>query len=251
MCLLAAIPESAIEALADPDDQNADGVSGRLQRVVDPVSSQMRVGRFGWKAGQASVRDQVAAALNTDIGVMTSVFPAPDCGSSQSNCGAAAIELDSELLEQLTAYISLLGVRARRDLDDPLALQGETLFASIGCAACHTPSHETSAFHPHAELRAQTIHPYTDLLLHDMGDGLADSLGEGEASGAEWRTPPLWGIGLGAGVSEGAAYLHDGRARTLDEAIRWHGGEGATAQQAYLSLTTAQRSAILAFLNSL
>ena len=251
MGLLEAIPESAIEALADPDDQNADGVSGRLQRVVDPVSSQMRVGRFGWKAGQASVRDQVAAALNTDIGVMTSVFPAPDCGSSQSNCGAAAIELDSELLEQLTAYISLLGVRARRDLDDPLALQGETLFASIGCAACHTPSHQTSAFHPHAELRAQTIYPYTDLLLHDMGDGLADSLGEGEASGAEWRTPPLWGIGLGAGVSEGAAYLHDGRARTLDEAIRWHGGEGATAQQAYLSLTTAQRSAILAFLNSL
>ncbi|MFK7887935.1 MAG: di-heme oxidoredictase family protein [Gammaproteobacteria bacterium] len=251
MGLLDAIPESAIEALADPDDQNADGISGRLQRVTDPETGEQRVGRFGWKAGQASVRHQVASALNNDIGVMTSVFPTPDCGSSQSNCGASAVELDEDSLKQLSAYVSLLGVRARRNLDDPVALQGESLFTSIGCAACHTPTHQTSEFHPHAELRSQTIHAYTDLLLHDMGSGLADNLGEGVATGAEWRTPPLWGIGLTSGVTGGEAYMHDGRARTLHEAIRWHGGEGAAASQAFEGLSPAQRNAILAFLSTL
>ena len=194
---------------------------------------------------------QSAAALNTDIGVMTSIMPAPDCGSQQAGCGAVGSELADQHLDNLAAYTSLLGVSARRDLTDPVALQGEALFSTIGCDGCHTPAFQTSPYHPHAELRDQTIHPYTDLLLHDMGPGLASNLAEGNASGAEWRTAPLWNIGLTAGVSGGEAYLHDGRARTLDEAIRWHGGEADASQQAYVGLTQGEKDALIAFLKSL
>jgi CxxC motif-containing protein (DUF1111 family) len=251
MGLLEAIPESAIEALADPNDSDGDGISGRMHLVADAETGQTRVGRFGWKAIQPTVEQQVAAALNTDIGVMTSVLPAPDCGAQQPNCDTAGKELADKHLEDLSAYVSLLGVSARRDLSDAEALEGETVFASIGCAGCHTPVFQTTAFHPHAELRDQTIHPYSDLLLHDMGPGLASSLGEGNASGAEWRTAPLWNIGLTGGVSAGEAYLHDGRARTLEEAILWHGGEADAARQAYSALAPANRDALIAFLRSL
>lgn len=251
MGLLEAIIEEDIAAMADPDDSNSDGISGRLQLVSDPVTGQSRVGRFGWKAGQASLRHQVAAALNTDVGVMTTVRPTPDCGVNQANCGASNIELTDDNLDKLTAYVGLLGVRARRDLDNPAALQGEALFDSAGCTGCHTDTLQTSPYHPHAELRDQTIHPYTDLLLHDMGPGLAATLGEGQATGAEWRTAPLWGIGLTAGVSEGEAYLHDGRARTLSEAILWHAGEAEASRQAFEDMSQSERNAILAFLKSL
>ncbi|MEO0422977.1 MAG: di-heme oxidoredictase family protein [Pseudomonadota bacterium] len=249
--LLEAITEADIEALADPDDADGDDISGRLQVVIDPQTDDFRIGRFGWKAGQAKVLHQVAAALNTDLGVMTSVRPFPDCGSEQDDCGTGGAELADEHLEDLSAYVALLGIRARRDLDDPTVLEGEQLFDTIGCTGCHVATFQTSPFHPHAELRAQTIHPYTDLLLHDMGAGLASSLGEGEASGAEWRTAPLWGIGLTGDVSGAEAYLHDGRARSLDEAIRWHGGEGASSRDAYLALDEDQRQALIAFLGSL
>lgn len=251
MGLLEAVPESALLNLADPGDTNGDGISGRLQIVADPQTGEPRIGRFGWKAGKASVRHQVAAALNTDMGVMNSLFPVPDCGAAQANCGAAGSEISNTHLDNLSAYVSLLGVRARRGLNDVTANRGETLFSDAGCAGCHTPTLPTSPHHPHAELRDQTIHPYTDLLLHDMGPGLADNLGEGRASGAEWRTPPLWGIGLTAGVSGGEAYLHDGRARTLDEAIRWHGGEGESAKQAYMGLSAADKNALIRFLQTL
>jgi CxxC motif-containing protein (DUF1111 family) len=251
MGLLEAIPESAIAAQADPDDSNGDGISGRLQVVTDRENGQRRVGRFGWKAGQATVKQQVAAALNSDIGVMTSMLPSPDCGSAQNDCAEAQPELSDADLENLSTYVSLLGVPARRSLIDPVATHGESLFTTIGCTGCHTPTFQTSPYAPHAELRDQTIHPYTDLLLHDMGPGLADSLSEGEASGAEWRTQPLWGIGLTAGVSGGEAYLHDGRARTLTEAIRWHGGEGDAARQRFEALSAPDQEALLAFLKSL
>ena len=181
----------------------------------------------------------------------TSVRPEPDCGSAQGDCGSAGVELADVHLDDLTAYIALLGVSARRSLDDAQAQAGEGLFGAIGCTDCHVPTFRTSPFHPHAELRDQEIHPYTDLLLHDMGPGLASTLQEGGAGASEWRTPPLWNIGLTAGVSGGEAYLHDGRARTLDEAIRWHGGEGQEARSAYESLTTAQRDSLLAFLRTL
>lgn len=251
MGLLEAIPETAILALADPDDTDQDGVSGRYRTVIDPVTGDKRLGRFGWKAGQASVRNQVAGALNTDMGVMTTVFPEPDCGSAQGTCGEGGAELGDSDLHNLVTYISLLGVRARRALDSAQALEGETLFSEIGCADCHQTTFETSAYSLHAEVRDQTIHPYTDLLLHDMGPGLADNLAEGDASGAEWRTPPLWNIGLTADVNSGEAYLHDGRARTLDEAIRWHGGEGQSSNDAYQALSEGEKAALIAFLKSL
>ncbi len=251
MGLLESIPELAIEALADPSDADGDGISGKMRLVTDPETGVTRLGRFGWKGSQASVRHQVAAALNADMGVMTSVYPDPDCGPQQVGCGPSGAELSEAHLGKLTDYVALLGVSARRDLDDPAALQGELLFGSIGCADCHVPSMETTDFHPRAELRSQLIHAYTDLLLHDMGPGLASNLPEGNAEGAEWRTAPLWNIGLTAGVSGGEAYLHDGRARTLEEAIRWHGGEGDASRQAFEALLAPERAAVLAFLGSL
>jgi len=249
--LLEAIPENALEALEDPEDVDGDGISGRLRLVTDPETAELRVGRFGWKAGQATVKQQVAAALNTDLGVMTSILPDPDCGSEQSSCGDAASELGDEHLGHLATYVSLLGVRARRGLNDPVTTRGEALFSESGCAGCHTPTLRTSEHHPHAELRGQTIHPYSDLLLHDMGSGLADNLPEGNAGGAEWRTAPLWGIGLTAGVSGGESYLHDGRARDLREAILWHDGEAEGAKQAFARLGAGDQDAVIAFLRSL
>lgn len=272
MGLLEAIPEQAIMALADPDDANGDGISGRANRVLDPVTGQTRLGRFGYKAATGSVKHQIAAAFNTDMGVMTSILPQPDCGSSQTDCGNATPELADQHLNNLLKYVSLLGVRPQRDYNKAQVIQGKALFNSSGCAACHTETHQTSEFHPLAELRNQTIHPYTDLLLHDMGPGLADNLGEGEASGSEWRTAPLWGLGLSACVTGGVAgnhgwddfgldgheyctphhsYLHDGRARSIDEAIRWHGGEAQNAKTNYEQLSASQRAALIEFLNSL
>ncbi len=244
--LLEAVSETSILALADPDDTNADGISGRPQIVTDPVTLQPRLGRFGHKAGQARVRHQVASALNTDMGVTTAVFPKLD---GETNGGPA--ELGDTDLDRMTRYVALLGVGARRNLADAQALQGEQLFASASCVKCHTPTLTTSAHHPMTELRSQTIHPYTDLLLHDMGPGLADNMGEGAASGSEWRTAPLWNIGLTAGVSGGEGYLHDGRARTLEEAILWHGGEAEASKEAFRNLSAADRAALIKFLKSL
>ena len=265
--LLEAVPEVTILGMADPDDADGDGISGRAAGVTDPATGDLRLGRFGYKAGTFSVKHQAASALNTDIGVMTSLLPNPDCGSQQVNCGNAVQELADDQLDDLVKYLSLLGVPARRNYS---GTSGETIFDNIGCAACHTPTLTTSDFHPLAELRSQTIHPYSDLLLHDMGSGLADNLGEGDASGSEWRTTPLWGLGHDRSVMLGDAkandtvslagdandvnrigYLHDGRARTIDEAIRWHGGEALNAKNAYEALSETDKAKLLAFLNSL
>jgi CxxC motif-containing protein (DUF1111 family) len=244
--LLEAVSESAILALADPDDANADGISGRIQTVLDPETGDLRLGRFTSKGGKARLSHQIAGALNTDMGVTTAVFPLLD---GETTGGAP--ELDIAELDEMTRYVSLLGVSARRDMTNAQALQGEQLFASAGCVKCHTPTLATSVFHPMAELRNQTIHPYTDLLLHDMGPGLADNMGELGATGSEWRTPPLWSIGLTAGVSGGEAYLHDGRARTLEEAILWHGGEGEQSKEAFRTMPASNRAALIKFLKSL
>lgn len=265
--LLEAVPEEQILSWVDSNDNNNDGISGRASIVQDPTTGVQRLGRFGYKAGTFSVKHQSASAFNTDIGVMTSMQPNPDCGSEQQDCGSADIELSNQELDKLVKYLSLLGVGARRDYD---VSSGETLFENAGCANCHRPSMTTSAFHPLAELRNQTIQPYTDLLLHDMGEGLADTLAEGSASGAEWRTAALWGLGHAKSVMLGDAkgndevslagrsdddtrigYLHDGRARTIDEAILWHGGEGEASKQAYAAMTTENQLALLAFLESL
>lgn len=247
--LLEAIPEEAIAALADPDDDDGDGISGRMHRVGPPNAA--RLGRFGYKASQPTVRQQTAAALRTDMGVLTSVYAAPDCGAEQTNCGPSGAELDDAALDDLALYVALLGVRPQRDFADASVTNGAAVFRTVGCVACHVDTFVTSAYAANAEVRAQTIAPYTDLLLHDLGPGLADPLPEGDASGAEWRTAPLWGLGHTAGVSDAEAYLHDGRARTLDEAIRWHDGEGAAARDAYLSLGEGEQQQLLAFLRSL
>ena len=244
--LLEAVSESTIAALADPSDANLDGISGRIQTVLDPQTSQQRLGRFTGKGGRARISHQIAGALNTDMGVTTSVFPMLD-GETNS----VAPELSAADLDLMTRYVALLGVGARRDLTNVQALQGEQLFASANCVKCHTPTLTTSAFHPMAELRNQTIHPYTDLLLHDMGSGLADNMGEGVASGSEWRTSPLWNIGFTAGVSGGEAYLHDGRARSLEEAILWHGGEAEASKEVFRNMSATERAALIKFLKSL
>jgi len=263
--LLEAVDEASILATTDVHDADGDGISGKAQLSVDPVTHATRLGRFGWKAGASSLKHQIAGALNTDMGVMTSVLPRPDCGAAQQGCGnESGRELSDDSLSDLVKYVSLLGVRARRGIHDDQALRGEALFDALGCASCHHTSMTTGRFHPLAELRNQQIHPYTDLLLHDMGPGLADNLGENEATGAEWRTTPLWGLGLSACVTGGvvgpfqkqvcsphASYLHDGRARTIEEAILWHGGEAQRSSDEYAALTAVERAALLAFLETL
>ena len=244
--LLEAVSESTIMALADPSDTNADGISGRVQTVLDPQTSQQRLGRFGYKGSKARVSHQIAAAYNTDMGVTSPIFPVLDDGTSN-----AIPEVSFDDIDKLNRYVTLLGVAARRNLSDTQALQGEQLFASANCVKCHTPTLTTSVYHPMTELRNQTIHPYTDLLLHDMGPGLADNMGEASASGSEWRTAPLWSIGLTAGVSGGEAYLHDGRARSLEEAILWHGGEAEASKEIFRNMSATQRAAVIKFLNSL
>jgi CxxC motif-containing protein (DUF1111 family) len=251
MGLLEAIPEADIQALADPEDLNHDGISGRMRIVSDYDGGVPHLGRFGWKAGKPSVAAQTAGALNTDMGVATTLFPNHDCGSAQTNCGSSGSELADTNFSHLVDYVTLLGVSMRKDYKTPVNIHGEELFANAGCTSCHTPTMVTGPFHPKAEVRNQTIHPFTDLLLHDMGPGLADNLPEGDATGAEWRTPPLWNIGYTARVSSGEAYLHDGRARTLEEAIKWHGGEGTLAAKAFEAMSVLDAAALISFLKSL
>ncbi|HXI72117.1 MAG TPA: di-heme oxidoredictase family protein [Verrucomicrobiae bacterium] len=246
MGLLEAVSESTIQALADPNDADHDGISGRIQTVVDPETGQPRLGRFGYKGGKARVSHQIAGAYNTDMGVTSPIFPVLDDGTSN-----AIPEVSLDDIDKLNRYVTLLGVSARRSLNDPQALQGEQLFASANCVKCHTATLTTSPYHPMTELRNQVIHPYTDLLLHDLGPGLADNMGEASASGSEWRTAPLWSIGLTAGISGGEAYLHDGRARSLEEAILWHDGEAAASKEIFRTMSATERAALIKFLKSL
>jgi CxxC motif-containing protein (DUF1111 family) len=246
--LLEAISESDVLALADPGDADHDGISGRIQMASDPWTGQPRLGRFGYKGAGFSVEHFVCAALNLELGVTTPIFPHLFNGAPNPS---GPPEITADEASQWARYLSVLGVNARRDLTNTIALRGEQLFATAQCAACHTSQFTTSPYHPMAELRNQTIHPYTDLLLHDLGPDLADNLNQGSATGAEWRTPSLWSIGLTVGVSGGEAYLHDCRARTLEEAILWHGGESEASKEAFRTMSAADRAALIAFLKSL
>jgi CxxC motif-containing protein (DUF1111 family) len=248
--LLEAVAEADIVAIAAAN--NGAGITGKVSHVTDPVTGQTRLGRFGWKAVTSSVRNQIALASNMEMGVTTSIFPKLDCGSGQTDCQTGT-ELSNIDLDNMTRYIATLGVPARRSMDDATALRGEVVFGEAGCSGCHKDTLKTSSYTPFAELRNQTIHPYTDLLLHDMGPGLADNMGEGEATGAQWRTAPLWGIGFTAEVAGGGreAYMHDGRAKTLSDAIMWHDGEAANARKAFSARTQADKDALIKFLQSL
>lgn len=252
--LLEAIPEARLEQLADIDDINGDGISGKLNRVWNSEQQKKTVGRFGWKASQPTLSQQNAAAFNGDIGITSELFPKEPCTPAQIQClnfQATELEVSQRILEQVTFYTRNLAVPGRRTPSDPTVLQGQQLFHQIGCVACHTSQHKTAKNYPLTWLANQTIYPYSDLLLHDMGKDLADNSHEFMANGREWRTPPLWGIGLTKAVSGHESYLHDGRARNLQEAILWHGGEAEHSRHLYVNLSKKDRQAVLAFLRDL
>jgi CxxC motif-containing protein (DUF1111 family) len=253
MGLLERIPEAAIAALADPDDRDGNGISGRANRVYDVALGEEVLGRFGWKAGQPRVRQLVAAAFRGDLGITSRLFPEQPCTDAQTACARAPAggspELSDEVLDLVTFYAQTLGVPARRNPSS--ARPGEALFRTLGCADCHVERFVTGPDSGLPLLAGQEIHPYTDLLLHDMGEDLADGRPEFAADGREWRTPPLWGIGLVRAVSRHTRFLHDGRARNLEEAILWHGGEAEPARRAYAALARSERDQLLFFLDSL
>ena len=253
--LLEAIPEANILALSDPEDANEDGISGRANYVQDVQTGELALGRFGWKANQPSVNQQAAAAFLGDIGITSSLFPNENCPAGQEACRQAPNggepEMPDERLRKVTIYTQTLAVPAMRNIEDENVQQGARLFVQTQCALCHTPRHETGDTHPLAPLRNQVIFPYTDLLLHDMGDGLADYRPDGQASGTEWRTPPLWGIGLVETVNDHTMFLHDGRARSMEEAILWHGGEAEESRGKFMNLTKDERNALIRFLGSI
>ncbi len=253
--LLAAVDEASLLQKEDPDDRDGDGISGRANRVWDRRRQAVAIGRFGWKANQPTLEQQNAGAFLGDIGVTSPLFPEADCPAVQSACLAAPSggdpEVDQQKLDFVTFYTHLLAVPARRDINDVSVRDGEALFATLGCVACHTPTVVTGELLGFPEVSGQTIHPYTDLLLHDMGDALADGRPDYAADGREWRTPPLWGIGLLATVNRHELLLHDGRARGASEAILWHGGEAEAARERFLALPKSDREALLRFLESL
>lgn len=253
--LLEAIPMASILANADPDDANGDGISGRANQVWDDERGTTVLGRFGWKAGQPTLNQQNAHAFAGDMGLTTNLLPRDDCTAAQTSCLQAASggqpEVSDEILALVLFYSRNLGVPARRQVDDLQVRQGKQLFNQAGCSGCHTPSFTTRSDAAEPELANQLIRPYSDLLLHDMGDGLADNRPEFLASGREWRTAPLWGVGLTETVNGHSQLLHDGRARNLLEAILWHGGEADAARQKVLAFDAEQRAALLAFLHSL
>ncbi len=253
--LLEVVPDATLEKLADPDDANSDGISGRTNLVWNVPQNAFTMGRFGWKANQPNLHQQNAAAAAGDIGLTSSLFPGEPCEELQLACREAisggAPELSDEFLDKLTLYTRLLAVPAQRNADDPAVRRGAAIFRGLGCGGCHMPTLETGPDNHLAELDGQTIHPFTDLLLHDMGPGLADGRPDFEASGSEWRTPPLWGLGLVRRVNGHLQLLHDGRAMGFAEAILWHGGEAEAAREAFRNAPRDARQALIAFLESL
>lgn len=253
--LLEAVSEADVLANADPDDRNGDGISGRPNYVWSVRAAKKVLGRFGWKASQPSLEEQTAGAFNGDMGIASSMFAEDDCTAAQEPCKKArsggAPEIDDGILQSTVIYGHLLAVPARRDWKDAVVRRGKVLFEQNACTRCHLPKMRTGAIPGYPELEHQTIRPYTDLLLHDMGPDLADNRPDFEATGVEWRTPPLWGIGLVRTVNRHTRFLHDGRARNLVEAILWHGGEARPARDAFINLPKADRDALVTFLESL
>ena len=250
--LLEAIPVSRLEELADESDADGDGISGKVQ-WHDSESGKIP-GRFGWKADAPTIEIQVANAFADDMGLTSALRPADDCSETQVECRAAITggepEVDAKVFSRVKAYSRTISVPVRREADNENVLTGQVLFAQVGCDGCHTPSHRTGEVDI-AALSNQLIWPYTDLLLHDMGPGLADNRPLGAASPQEWKTPPLWGLGLMKAVTGHTRFLHDGRARNLEEAILWHGGEAETSLGKFKKLAVEERTALIAFLEDL
>jgi CxxC motif-containing protein (DUF1111 family) len=262
MGLLEAVPEASILALADPDDKDNDGISGKPNSVWSEEKQQMVLGRFGWKANEPTVRQQVAGAFSSDVGITTPIYPNANLfGIEQTLFGGLTDGSDNPGQPELpdpnftftVFYTQALAVPKRRNWKDATVIQGKALFTQLACAKCHSPQLKTGTFTDVPLLSNQTIHPYTDLLLHDMGTDLADGRSDYLATGNEWRTPPLWGIGLTSLVNNnnGMFLMHDGRARTIEEAILWHGGEAEKSKEAFMKLSSTDRAAVIKFVNDL
>ena len=254
MGLLENIDADELLSMADPDYLDGDGISGRANMVWDEEHQETVIGRFGWKANVGSVMQQAMNAFSGDIGITSFIHPDANCPVAQVECVNAPDggepEIPKARAEKLVLYVRTLAVPAMRNVDDPTVRDGAEAFLRAGCATCHVPTYTTGA----AEIEAlsyQVIHPFTDLLLHDMGPGLADGRPDGFASGSEWRTPPLWGLGLIEVVNGHTRLLHDGRARNISEAILWHGGEAEQSRDAFLNMLAEERDALIAFLRSL
>lgn len=251
--LLEAVPEATLLAMAA--EAKPDGVRGSVNQVWDIAAQRASLGRFGFKANSPNLRQHVAAEMHGNLGITSPLYPEENCTSTQSACRQAPSggqpELSQSDLEALEFYLANIDAPPRRKQDDPIVRKGERAFADFGCAVCHRPTLQTGPGTPTLLTAGKTIAPYSDLLLHDMGAGLADHRPDYQASGSQWRTPPLWGIGLVPVVNDHNQFLHDGRARNLQEAILWHGGEARPARQRYARATPELRQALLAFLQSL
>jgi CxxC motif-containing protein (DUF1111 family) len=263
--LLEAVPEETILAIAGKQEKL--GVGGRPNYVWDYENGKAVFGRFGWKANQPNLRQQTASAFFGDIGATSHFFPEENCPSAQLQCldlpsaskcggqggctGNYRPEVVPSRLTNITLYLQALAVPARRNVDDAEVKRGEGLFAQANCDACHVPQLTTGSKTAIAAAANLVIHPYTDLLLHDMGEELADDRPDFRASGREWRTPPLWGIGLIRTVSGHNNLLHDGRARGVIEAIMWHGGDADKSRESFRNMPKADRAAPVKFLESL
>lgn len=253
--LLEAVPEETILSRSDPMDLDGDGISGRPNYLWDLTGSGKSLGRFGWKANTSTLKRQNSAAFSGDIGIKSPMFPGENCSASQTACASAVSggspEVSEEKISAITKYMQLVAVPVRRNVSASVILTGKKHFFLAGCNKCHVEKMVTSTNASIPQLAGQIIRPYTDLLLHDMGEDLSDGKADGEASEREWRTAPLWGIGLFGTVNGRARYLHDGRAKTLDEAILWHGGEAEKSKQYFLALNVSDRASMIRFLLSL
>jgi CxxC motif-containing protein (DUF1111 family) len=250
--LLEEVPESEIVQGADPNDANGDGIKGHANYVWDATTGTRMIGRFGWKANIATIITQVATAFNQDMGITNSIQPVESSyGQSQYDGLKDDPELPDSLLNAVKFYAQTLCVPARRTVTDATVQHGEALFIAAKCVNCHKQTLTTGVDVTRPYLSSQVIHPYTDMLVHDMGPGLADNRPDYQANGQEWRTAPLWGLGLYTAVNSPGYYLHDGRARTITEAIMWHGGEAQNSVSYFSNLSSTDRAAMLKFLQSL
>ncbi len=258
--LLEAISVETLESFADPEDADKDGISGKANHVWHAEKKKTMIGRFGWKSNQPDVRHQTASAFLGDIGITSSIHPRADFSDGQltvlkklkSGLDPDDLpELQDKLLDRTVTYQQTLAPPARRDWNKAEVVRGREFFEKANCTACHIPEMKTGDFPDIPELENQMIRPFTDLLLHDMGEELADNRPDGEADGMEWRTSPLWGIGLTKTVNDHTYFLHDGRARNLEEAVLWHGGESEESREFFQNLPAEDRAALLRFLESL
>ncbi len=252
--LLEAVPEETILALADA--QKKEGLNGRPNYVWDIVHNRMSLGRFGWKSNQPNLMQQTAAAFLGDIGVTSKFIRKNNCPPVQHACQIQDPANDPEVIDadmdDFEMWLRGLAVPAPRNLDDPIVQQGEKLFSQAGCASCHVPVLKTADSYPaFPKLANRVFYPYTDLLVHDMGEELADGRPDFKAGGRDWRTQPLWGVGLSKTVNGSTALLHDARARNVAEAILWHSGEGTSARDAFSKMSKSERTALIRFVEAI